>query len=70
MRVTLPMLAVGAKGVITVTAQCRACGHGRNDRCLAAGDSAKARQLHYKLYPLFQAVFWRPIRFRLSTRSP
>jgi 4-hydroxy-tetrahydrodipicolinate synthase len=54
---TLPMLAVGAKGVVTVTANVAPADMAGMIDAWAAGDSAKARQLHYKLYPLFQALF-------------
>src|SRR6059036_596262 len=51
---TLPMLAVGAKGVITVTANVAPADMAGMIDAWVAGDPAKARQLHYKLYPLFQ----------------
>ena len=54
---TLPMLAIGAKGVITVTANVAPVDMAGMIDAWAAGDSDKARQLHYKLYPLFQALF-------------
>jgi len=54
---TLPMLAVGAKGVITVTANVAPADMAGMIDAWLAGDPAKARQLHYKLYPLFQALF-------------
>ncbi len=54
---TLPMLAVGAKGVITVTANIAPAEMAGMVDAWAAGDTAKARVLHYKLYPLFQALF-------------
>ena len=54
---TLPMLALGAKGVITVTANIAPAEMAGMVDAWAAGDSLKARQLHYKLYPLFQALF-------------
>jgi 4-hydroxy-tetrahydrodipicolinate synthase len=54
---TLPMLAVGAKGVITVTANVAPADMAGMIDAWAAGDPAKARQFHYKLYPLFQALF-------------
>ena len=54
---TLPMLAVGAKGVITVTANVAPAEMAAMVDAWAAGDTAKARALHYKLYPLFQALF-------------
>jgi 4-hydroxy-tetrahydrodipicolinate synthase len=54
---TLPMLAVGAKGVITVTANVAPAEMAAMVKAWMAGDVAKARQVHYKLYPLFQALF-------------
>ena len=54
---TLPMMAVGAKGVITVTANVAPADMAAMVDAWAAGDGAKARALHYKLYPLFQALF-------------
>jgi len=54
---TLPMLAVGAKGVVTVTANVAPAEMAALVDAWAAGDAAKARAIHYKLYPLFQALF-------------
>jgi 4-hydroxy-tetrahydrodipicolinate synthase len=54
---TLPMLAVGAKGVVTVTANVAPADMAALIDAWDAGDVGKARQLHYKLYPLFQALF-------------
>jgi 4-hydroxy-tetrahydrodipicolinate synthase len=54
---TLPMLAVGAKGVVTVTANIAPADMAAMVDAWAAGDAAKARALHFKLYPLFQALF-------------
>jgi 4-hydroxy-tetrahydrodipicolinate synthase len=54
---TLPMLAVGAKGVITVTANVAPADMAALVDAWEAGDAAKARMLHFKLYPLFQALF-------------
>lgn len=54
---TLPMLAVGAKGVITVTANIAPADMAALVDAWAAGETAKARALHVKLYPLFQALF-------------
>ena len=55
---TLPMLAVGAKGVITVTANIVPKDMAGMVDAWTAGDLEKARQLHYKLYPLFTALFY------------
>jgi 4-hydroxy-tetrahydrodipicolinate synthase len=54
---TLPMLAVGAKGVITVTANIAPAEMAAMVEAWENGDAAKARALHYKLYPLFQVLF-------------
>ncbi len=54
---TLPMLAVGARGVITVTANIAPAEMAAMVDAWEAGDAAKARAIHYKLYPLFQALF-------------
>jgi 4-hydroxy-tetrahydrodipicolinate synthase len=54
---TLPMLAVGAKGVITVTANVAPAEMAGMVDAWDAGKTANARQLHYQLYPLFQALF-------------
>jgi 4-hydroxy-tetrahydrodipicolinate synthase len=54
---TLPMLAVGAKGVITVTANVMPAEMAAMVKAWVDGDAVKARDLHYKLYPLFQALF-------------
>jgi len=55
---TLPMLAVGAKGVITVTANIVPKDMAAMMDAWAAGDLEGARRLHYKLYPLFTALFY------------
>jgi 4-hydroxy-tetrahydrodipicolinate synthase len=54
---TLPMLAVGARGVITVTANVAPADMAGMIDAWVAGNLTEARRLHYKLYPLFQALF-------------
>jgi 4-hydroxy-tetrahydrodipicolinate synthase len=54
---TLPMLAVGARGVITVTANVAPADMAGMIDAWMAGNLTEARRLHYKLYPLFQALF-------------
>jgi 4-hydroxy-tetrahydrodipicolinate synthase len=54
---TLPMLAVGARGVITVTANVAPADMAGMIDAWTAGNLTQARRLHYKLYPLFQALF-------------
>jgi len=54
---TLPMISVGAKGVVSVAANIvpRAVA----DLCAAgnAGDYAKAREIHYRIAPLYSGLF-------------
>ena len=53
----LPMLALGAKGVISVASN--VAPRLMTDLCEAwtAGDVAKARAIHFKLWPLFDVLF-------------
>lgn len=55
---TLPMMAVGAKGVITVTANIAPSDMAALVDSIAAGKLDQAKALHYKLYPLFTALFY------------
>jgi 4-hydroxy-tetrahydrodipicolinate synthase len=55
---TLPMLALGAKGVITVTANIAPKDMAAMVDAWAAGQTEAARRLHYKLHPLFVALFY------------
>lgn len=55
---TLPMMAVGAKGVITVTANIAPADMAAMVDAATAGRFAEARALHYKMYPLFTALFY------------
>lgn len=55
---TLPMMAVGAKGVITVTANIVPKDMAKMVDAFAAGKLAEARKLHYKMSPLFAALFY------------
>jgi 4-hydroxy-tetrahydrodipicolinate synthase len=55
---TLPMMAVGAKGVITVTANIAPADMAALVDACAAGRLDQAKMLHYKLYPLFTALFY------------
>ncbi len=54
---TLPMMAVGAKGVITVTANLVPRDMADLVEAALAGRYDEARRLHAKLYPLFTALF-------------
>lgn len=55
---TLPMMAVGAKGVVSVAAN--VAPRQVADLCARAneGDYEGARALHYELFPLFKALFY------------
>jgi 4-hydroxy-tetrahydrodipicolinate synthase len=55
---TLPMMAVGAKGVITVTANVMPKELAQLVASFLAGRIDEARQLHFKLSPLFAALFF------------
>ncbi len=55
---TLPMMAVGAKGVITVTANIAPKDMAKMTDAFEAGKLAEARKLHYKMSPLFASLFY------------
>jgi 4-hydroxy-tetrahydrodipicolinate synthase len=55
---TLPMMALGAKGVITVTANIVPRDMAKMVDAFAAGKLVDARKLHYKMSPLFAALFY------------
>ena len=54
---TLPMMALGGKGVITVTANVAPTDMASMVSAALKGDYEQARTLHYKLTPLFSALF-------------
>ncbi len=54
---TLPMMAIGAKGVITVTANVAPTDMAQMVSAALKADYEQARTLHYKLTPLFNALF-------------
>jgi len=54
---TLPMMALGGKGVITVTANVAPADMAHMVSAALQGDYEQARTLHYKLTPLFNALF-------------
>jgi len=54
---TLPMIALGGKGVITVTANVAPTAMTQMVATALNGDFEQARKLHYKLTPLFNALF-------------
>ena len=55
---TLPMMAVGAKGVVTVTANVLPTDMANLVRAFADGKIDEARRIHFKLSPLFAALFY------------
>jgi 4-hydroxy-tetrahydrodipicolinate synthase len=55
---TLPMMAVGGKGVITVTANIMPAEMAGLVKAFAEGRVEEARRLHFKLSPLFAALFY------------
>ena len=55
---TLPMMALGAKGVITVTANIAPADMAKLVNAALKGNYDEARLLHYKLAALFTALFY------------
>jgi 4-hydroxy-tetrahydrodipicolinate synthase len=55
---TLPMMAVGGKGVITVTANLMPTEMAQLVTSFADGKVEEARRIHFKLSPLFAALFY------------
>lgn len=54
---TLPMMAIGAKGVITVTANIAPADMAGMVSAALSGKWEQARSLHFKLAPLFRSLF-------------
>lgn len=54
---TLPLMAIGAKGVISVAANVFPTLMVDLVDLAAAGDYPRARELHYRLFPLFKGLF-------------
>jgi len=54
---TLPMMALGGKGVITVTANVAPTDMAKMVLAALKGDFEQARTLHFKLTPLFSSLF-------------
>ncbi len=55
---TLPMIAVGADGVVSVAANVVPAEMAALSAAALEGDFAKAREVHYKLLPLFGGLFF------------
>jgi 4-hydroxy-tetrahydrodipicolinate synthase len=53
----LPLLSIGGKGVISVVSNIAPALMARLVDCFAAGDLAGAREAHYRLFPLAEAMF-------------
>ncbi|MFA5035322.1 MAG: dihydrodipicolinate synthase family protein, partial [Candidatus Margulisiibacteriota bacterium] len=57
---TLPMLAVGATGIISVASHIAGKEIAQMVAAFHAGETEKARELHLKLLPLFKVLFIAP----------
>jgi 4-hydroxy-tetrahydrodipicolinate synthase len=57
---TLPFMAVGAEGVISVASNLFVREVGRMVRLAQTGNFSRARQVHRRLYPAFKALFIEP----------
>jgi 4-hydroxy-tetrahydrodipicolinate synthase len=57
---TLPFIAAGAQGVISVASNVIPREVGELVRAALAGDFVKAREWHFRLYPLFKDLFIEP----------
>ena len=55
---TLPMMAVGGQGVITVTANLVQAEMAALVKAFADGQVEEARRIHFQLSPLFAALFY------------
>jgi 4-hydroxy-tetrahydrodipicolinate synthase len=70
---TLPLLAIGGKGVISTTSNLAPAEMVELVRAFRAGDVERARALHYRLLPLFDALFCEtnpiPVKAALALRG-
>lgn len=68
--INLPLLAIGGKGFITVTANIAPRDVAELYNSFTRGESNRARELHYKLFPLNEAMFLEtnpiPVKVSLS----
>jgi len=55
---TLPLMAVGAQGVVSVASHLVGADLKRCMEAFVAGNLSQAQALHIKLFPLFRALFW------------
>ena len=54
---TLPMMSLGGKGVISVASNVAPAAVSEMVKALDSGDVERGRELHYELLPLFRALF-------------
>jgi 4-hydroxy-tetrahydrodipicolinate synthase len=70
---TLPLLAIGGRGVISTTANLVPAEMVELVRAFRAGDVERARSLHYRLLPLFDVLFCEtnpiPLKAALAMRG-
>ena len=70
---TLPLLAIGGRGVISTTSNVAPSEMVELVRAFRAGDVERARAVHYRLLPLFDALFCEtnpiPVKAALSMRG-
>lgn len=58
--IALPSMALGARGVISVVSNVMPGHMARLCDAMSAGDLARARELHYEVFPLFDLLFAEP----------
>ncbi|WP_051382970.1 4-hydroxy-tetrahydrodipicolinate synthase [Gloeobacter kilaueensis] len=70
---TLPMLAVGATGVVSIASHIAGEAIQRMIRAFEEGRTAEAVRTHLQLFPLFRGLFWDtnpiPVKLALSLRG-
>ncbi len=70
---TLPMLALGGRGVISTTSNVAPAEVVEGVRAFRAGDFDRARQIHHRLLPLFDVLFCEtnpiPVKAALAMRG-
>ncbi|MFX6483878.1 dihydrodipicolinate synthase family protein, partial [Acinetobacter baumannii] len=54
---TLPIMALGGRGVISVASNVAPAAVSELTKALLDGDYGRGRELHYELLPLFRALF-------------
>ncbi len=57
---TFPLMALGGEGVISVTSNCAPKQMMEMVNSALSGDFVKAREIHFKMMPLFNALFLEP----------